>query len=326
MAKSPKKRSPSPSPLTEDVRAYDVVRKLRTTYIKTCAEMACAPLPCVMERLQKALEEAEDIGAILQQLLITDPLNTESVRALSEALIHYNYLQMLCFWGCANLQDISPVVEFLCRSRVQHLEFMNCSLSSSACDALKSYLPTAKLHLLSFEHNKIGDEGLQTLANSLRNNTALTSLNVGYCNLSHQSADALATIISCSKLRTLILRGNSLDGPSICICSRALSQNTILTRIDLADNDFANDINALYALRDAISINQTLKDIDLSHNFIGDRGAAMLADAIQEHVNISQLTVTERCSTPTCQIIVDTLEKHHKLQKPKKKKKKGQGK
>jgi Ran GTPase-activating protein (RanGAP) involved in mRNA processing and transport len=115
---------------------------------------------------------------------------------------------------------------------------------------------------LDIEGNKIGDEGITELAQSLLTNQSLQTSKLSYVDMSPIGAKAL---------------------------SRSLKSNRTVSAIDLCCNRVGDD--GAVALADALLVNQSLQELNLSTNGIGDVGAVALADALRVNQSLQELVL-----------------------------------
>ncbi|KAG9067324.1 hypothetical protein KI688_012107 [Linnemannia hyalina] len=121
-----------------------------------------------------------------------------------------------------------------------HICKMSCELASTwiggrelgiLADALKTNSTLITLNLL---YNSIGDNGAKTLAETLRTNSTLTTLNLGGNSIESDGAKALAEALkNNSTLTTLDLGGNSIESDGANALAKALKTNSTLISLNL---------------------------------------------------------------------------------------------
>jgi hypothetical protein len=167
---------------------------------------------------------------------------------------------------------------------------------------------TKTIVCLELDHNPIGDGALDIIQNSsLNQNGSIKRLSFKYCGLK-DCPKLFATFSSISNLLLLNLDGNQLgDSGLISIC-RALSNNICLEELYMKSNEIKNQaISGIYSL-DAIrsvfgTVNTTLKELDLSLNFIDESGSLAILATMKERKDVSKnklkIHISERVSSQT---------------------------
>jgi len=75
---------------------------------------------------------------------------------------------------------------------------MECDISSLSCEFITAILSRDLNHplaMLKLDHNNIGNEGVNYLAQGLNMNSNLQILSLAYCNIDNEGARALMEII-----------------------------------------------------------------------------------------------------------------------------------
>ena len=129
-----------------------------------------------------------------------------------------------------------------------------------------------ELHL---SYNTIGDIGAVAIAEALKNNNALISLDLDGNNIGDIGAVALAEALKGNTgLTALGLEYNNIGTTGAVTLWTAFKASTVLTTLDLSSNPGSKVFNALNSIAD-----NTATTLDLSDANIGDIGAAALAEA-----------------------------------------------
>jgi hypothetical protein len=102
----------------------------------------------------------------------------------------------------------------------------------------------------AIDAHTLGIDGVKALADALKVNSTITSIDLSYNNVGDDGAKALADV---------------------------LKVNSTTTSIDLSYNNV--DVAGAKALADALKVNSAITTIDLTYNSVGDDGAKALADA-----------------------------------------------
>ena len=101
-------------------------------------------------------------------------------------------------------------------------------------------------------------------------------------------------------LESLILWRNTIDQRAISRLAAALTTNTTLRKLNLAENNVGND--GAVILAEALAENQTLETLELFGNNISSLGASKLCDLL-EKFNASILLLDLRFNMITCELI-----------------------
>nr|XP_049616912.1 NACHT, LRR and PYD domains-containing protein 12 isoform X4 [Syngnathus scovelli] len=181
---------------------------------------------------------------------------------------------------------------------LQVLELENCNLSEKSGEALASVLSSSRtLRELDLSHNDLGDDGLEALAAGLaKPQCTLQVLKLLRCDLSKKSCEALASVLSSSRtLRELDLSNNDLgdDGLEALAAGLAKSQCTLQV-LKLMSCDLSK--KSCEALASVLSSSRTLRELDLSHNDLGDDGLEALAAGLAKPQCTLQVLTLESCN------------------------------
>jgi hypothetical protein len=115
---------------------------------------------------------------------------------------------------------------------------------------------------INLQHNRIGEEGVQSLATALKVNNTLKSIDLSECRVSKIGAKFLAD---------------------------ALRENTSLVDISLSNNKI--DDKGAQSLADSFRKNRSLRTIQLCSNRITDIGATKLADELKNNCDCGVTTI-----------------------------------
>lgn len=118
---------------------------------------------------------------------------------------------------------------------------------------------------LELKGNNIGGPGLSILAQVLKNNFNLKSINLSWNNLG-SSEGGLSNFLS------------------------ALGENRALHKVDLSNNEIGPEV--CDSLASALKSNQTLHTVDLSWNRVGNVGAKAILKGLQMNKNLQILNLT----------------------------------
>lgn len=145
---------------------------------------------------------------------------------------------------------------------------------------------------LNLSENHLGLNAIEALCKTLQEyNTTVQHLNLSKNNLDEKSAVPISNLlVSTQKLESLNLSNNNFDATSGESLGFGISENTSLKYIDLSWNHFRNK-GAVNIVK-GIGSNIFLKKVDLSMNGLAEEGAKALKDALEvnnvlEEINIS---------------------------------------
>lgn len=155
------------------------------------------------------------------------------------------------------------------------------------------------LRVLGAGWNNLGDVGVASLMKSLVGHPTLEALDLSGNGASDRAGIAIgATLQSGLGLTELNLEWNLLRGRGASAVCRGLISARFLTTLKLAWNGFG-DILALSALAEFIAEDMSLCHLDLSHNRVNDRGAALLSTALESNRKLQRLILN---SNPVGQV------------------------
>ncbi|KAG0042607.1 hypothetical protein BGZ83_000255 [Gryganskiella cystojenkinii] len=152
-------------------------------------------------------------------------------------------------------------------------------------EALKTNTFLTSLNLGS---NSIGESGAQALGEALKTNTFLTSLSLGRNSIGDSGAQSLGEALKTNAtLTTLDLRLNSIGDIGAQALGEGLKTNTTLTSLSLRNNSIGD--SGAQSLGEGLKTNPTLTTLDLRLNSIGDCGAHTLGEALKTNTSLTSL-------------------------------------
>ncbi|CAG9322598.1 PPP1R37_7 [Blepharisma stoltei] len=219
------------------------------------------------------------------EFIIEGLQNNESLLSLdiSNNMLDAKSIENLCF--------------SLVTSKVIELNLSGNNLGSAGCDHLQTMLcgglsMACYLQKLDVSYNEINFKGLAKLANGLRNNTILRTLNLEGNPLCGNSSTGVFTLIAGNvAIQNLNLNSCQLGDEGVNKLSEALDSNKVLLKLFLASNDI--DDNGGLVIADGLEKNYTLKQLDLSNNRIRRKGGIALANAIKINMTLENLNLKE---------------------------------
>ena len=144
-------------------------------------------------------------------------------------------------------------------------------VEASGCRAFaRAMVANAKfLSILELDFNPtIGDEGAIGLTHYGHCPT-LTRLSLKFCDIKDDGAIAIGNWIASEDchVKELFLNGNRIGPRGAIGFAEGLGKNKSLNRVELNDNIFGYDLNAMLALHDGIKANPEMKYVNLLNNF-----------------------------------------------------------
>ncbi|KAF9325930.1 hypothetical protein BG006_010611, partial [Podila minutissima] len=136
----------------------------------------------------------------------------------------------------------------------------------------------------------IGVKEFGRLAEALKTNSTLNTLDLGHGLIRDNGAQALAEALKTnSTLTALNLVGNSIGDNGVQALSEAFKINSTLTTLNIRYNSFRD--NGAQALAEVLKTNSTLTTLNLWHNSIGDNGVQALAEALKTNSTLTTLSL-----------------------------------
>ncbi|XP_050842797.1 centrosomal protein of 78 kDa [Serinus canaria] len=178
--------------------------------------------------------------------------------------------------GCLSISDV-----------LKHLELQGLLLRERDLALLTKGLATASsLESVSLAHCPIGDGGLETICQSIKNTATIRFVNFTACSLTWRGAEHIANLLKHQAIR----RHGEAWAESLRYRRPDLEYMTGLRRITLNCNMLVGDRGAS-AFADCLGEDLWLKALDLQQCGISNEGARSLLDALQTNTTLVVLDV-----------------------------------
>ncbi|KAG2454956.1 hypothetical protein HYH02_000783 [Chlamydomonas schloesseri] len=176
------------------------------------------------------------------------------------------------------------------------------------------------IQALVLDHNHLGDIGAKILAAGLKRCAPLKQLSLAHCGIGPGGGAALGASLVPDpnklladvqpKYTILNLSNNPLCAAGVTALATGLQHVTSLKVLQLAAVELHSehkDLDALQALADCLNINQSISQVDLDANAIGDVGATVLLPFLQQQQHIRKFRITPRLSRPVMQAVNEAI-------------------
>ena len=143
---------------------------------------------------------------------------------------------------------------------------------------------------LDWYNRGVGDEGIKALAEMLKKNTILNTLNIEYNRFGAEGVKAMAEMLMTNKtLNTLHISYNNIGAEGGKALAEMLMTNKTLNTLDIS----ANNIRAKggKAMAEMLETNKTLNTLNICNNDIGDEGGKAVAEMLETNTTLNSLAI-----------------------------------
>ena len=234
-------------------------------------------------------EEEEDVTIILECVNECKKENKIVDEKLASALGAYLQIETVAI---SRVKVDETLAVFLSNFLKTNTTVTTFTLTDSSKDGAKSLAECLKyntsLTTLDLRLNNIGDDGAAALAECLKHNTSLTTLYLHGNGIGDDGVAALAECLKYNKsLTTLDFCGNVIGDAGAVALGECLKDNTSLTTLYLYGNGIGDD--GAVALAKCLRENTSLTTLNLFCNKIGDAGKDALVVAQKSHPSLRML-------------------------------------
>ena len=170
---------------------------------------------------------------------------------------------------------------------------------------------------LCLQKNNLDEASLSYLAEALKSNQSMRSLNLSYNNFTKdECGNLISRIISESpKLKNLNLTACHLGLKIKDICNK-LEENKTITYIDMSVNDFGKNSEIFKALAKMLEKNMYLKYLYLDSNYVSDKDFDIIInEGIKFNKNLKYLSLkSNKITLSSIKALSDSIKKDNKKQ------------
>ncbi|XP_041960848.1 NACHT, LRR and PYD domains-containing protein 12-like isoform X24 [Alosa sapidissima] len=198
--------------------------------------------------------------------------------------------------------------------KLQTLRCAESNLTDKFCEIMASVLQSPN-SLLQLDLSDLGDSGVQLLSKGLSNHHCkLHTLRLAECKLSEKSCGIVATVLqSPNSLIELDLSHNDVGDTGVQLVSKGLSSPRCkLHTLRLAECTLSEKSCRIVAT--VLQSPNSLIELDLSHNDLGDSGVQLLFKGLSSHCKLQTLRFAGcKLSEKSCGIVATVLKSPNSL-------------
>lgn len=199
---------------------------------------------------------------------LTDQGSEEVISALNKEIVIYLDISS----NNIDNQAVKALAHFIKNNTsLQYLNISNNNVGKTPefTDALKFNSTLKILHVAS---NSLGnDKSIKFIADVIKENNGLTSLNLNDNYFSYTGAKDISNALIVNKSLTILkIKNSNFDEAGAVLLAQGLEQNTTVTKLDLSNNNL-QDTGFIF-LANALKESNSITHLNLSHNEIQAKG------------------------------------------------------
>ncbi|CAH3158736.1 unnamed protein product [Pocillopora meandrina] len=302
----------------------DLLKSVRHQYEVKCKDFNSYVHPDV----KKLINQYAESNSLLAKFILT-PGPTDEIPVKVSPLVaairsnRYVHVKEIYIWDVPmKHEDIATLALLLEQSiyPIQYLELLECGINSYGVDRLARSICMSNLTALVLDYNKFGDSGCSGLCRGLYGNKTLLRLSLCYCNLGSQSGELLGKTISNtaisarSQMSSTGKIGKKGKKKKSARKKRASSPPPVgpwIQKLHLLNNGIdayglgstLGPVMCMKMFRKLITHSESLQELDLDDNAIGDLGGREILEALMDRkeggLNAMKINVSHRINSST---------------------------
>ncbi|WP_341755608.1 hypothetical protein [Candidatus Tisiphia endosymbiont of Ptychoptera albimana] len=182
----------------------------------------------------------------------------------------------------------------------------------SHLEAIIRQITTNSITTVDLSYEKIEDVEAKDLAEALKINHSITTLNL-YGQIGDIKVKDLAETLKINQsITTLYLKNTNMEGTEIKELSEALKVNQSITTLNFYFSQIGDD--GMKELAEALKVNQAITTLKLEHNQIGDVGTKYLSETLKINHSITILYLRDNpIGDVGAKYLAETLKINHSI-------------
>lgn len=252
----------------------------------------------------KSLKLKNFRGRLLDEERTLEPRGLWRGKWIAEVLSSNTVLTFLCLEECRPLDSGCGKIgeAFAKNTTLESLHLVDCEISHVGATAIASGLRNAassRLTELRIIMNNIGDNGAVAIAQALRDDSTLTHLDLSSAHISNRGAAEIATALQQNRtLQTLNLADNKIGFGQVPGSIGGIPSQFPAPTAGVGAGGAAPPGAVVWvsqpspnSIHWALSNNNKLNSLNLSHNEIGGMDLEVLANGLQNNVTLTHLNL-----------------------------------
>ncbi|KAF9175333.1 hypothetical protein BGX20_006385 [Mortierella sp. AD010] len=250
----------------------------------------------------KRLFEALKVNKTITELgMSRSGVNDKSIKYIAKSLTKNMALKEL---DLSNNRISSQGIEVLCEVLISNQYLTRLCIQSNNIKAAGArHLATLLTKNRIIRHinvgsNGLGSEGCVMIANAVRFNTTLNSLSMDMNEMGPRGASAIALVISMNQALThLYIPHNNIGDEGMAEICTSLKRNNSLIGLDVELNHIGHEQGTagMKALAEALTVNTSLREINLSYNLLSSEAIQELAAGVGANSILESILFTNCC-------------------------------